>query len=309
LVLGVVIASCTAPSERPPVDAPDLRSLLPAPPSATEWAIVAGPLEFDAETLFEHLNGGAERYLGHGFRGLTWARYQLGDDALGSVEIEVFDMGTKEGAFGIYSAIRRSDAEFREWGSEGFRHGTVAAAWRNVVFVHGVADDNRASLTESLEAFVEQVVEAAPGDRSPPEVLAVLPRQGLVPRSECLVARALLGHAFLPGGLTASYRTDGATTHVFVCDLESPRSATAALEKLQTHHGLRGRLSQSSPAETWEGFEFDDPVLGQGEVRRSGRWIAGGYGDAVREDRRRILDQLEKRLAVSDATPGVLSGS
>jgi len=293
----LLLSSCAPSPEQMPTSEIELVELLPASSTLGAWVVAAGPLEFTADNLYERLNGGAERYIGHGFRRLVWIRYQHGDDNLASVEVELFDMGSKEGAFGIYGALRDPEVEVRSWGSEGFRRGTVAAAWQQVVFVHGVADDDRPDLTEKLESFVEQIVESAGGDRSPPEILSVLPQRDLVPRSERLVARDLLGHGFLPGGLTANYRIGDTTGTLFLCDLGTSRAAVAALEALQTHHRRNGHLTGVPRATTSEAFEFDDPVRGHGEVRRNGHWIAGVFGETQPEDRRRVLDQLAERLA------------
>ena len=70
-----------------------------------------GPRIYDSETLFEYLNGGAPLYLDFGFQSMVHARYQLGDDSLSSVTIDVYDMGSDLGAFGLYRSARPPEAE------------------------------------------------------------------------------------------------------------------------------------------------------------------------------------------------------
>ncbi len=145
-----------------------------------------GPSSFSPDTLWEYLNGGAPRYEAYGFERLVHSRYQLGEDPLASVIADVYDMGSALGAFGIYRSIRPSDAVVRTWGAEGYRSGTVAAAWKGAVFVHAAADDERPELIEAMEMIVSRVCDRADGGLMPPPILDSLPPKGLVPYSERL---------------------------------------------------------------------------------------------------------------------------
>ena len=107
-------------------------------------------------------------------------------------------------------AAARREAEARDWGAEGYRSGTVAAAWKGSVSIHAEADEDQPELIEAMESLVAQVaksvVPAAPRSR---RSSILLPREGLVPLSERIVAKDLMSHAFLPGGVLATYRGGG----------------------------------------------------------------------------------------------------
>ena len=90
----------------------DLEGLLPSAAVLDDgWRVVDGPTSHGPDTLYEYLDGGAERYVDHGFRRLVHARYQRGDDPLACVTVDVFDMGDALGAFGIFSAGRWNYAD------------------------------------------------------------------------------------------------------------------------------------------------------------------------------------------------------
>ena len=206
-VLAAVVACA---QEKLPTGAEsELENLLPEASSLEGWHLTEGPSSFVPDGLWEYLNGGAPRYQAYGFERLVHSRYQLGDDPLASVIADVYDMGSELGAFGIYRSIRPSDAVVRTWGAEGYRSGTVAAAWKGTVFVHAAADDERPELTETMELLVSQICDGVAGGISPPTILPPLPQEGLVPRSERYVASDLLGHAALGGGVVATYEVDG----------------------------------------------------------------------------------------------------
>jgi hypothetical protein len=297
-VLGVVLAVALGVSVSPraaPSHA-DLARLLPAPDSLGGWRIADGPTEYRSNTLWEYLDGGAPRYLSYGFRRLIHARYQLGDDPLSSVTLDVFDMGDELGAFGIYRAGLPTEALFREWGSEGYRSGTVAAAWRNNVYVHAVADDQRPALVAMLEDIVTGVCDSVVGDPPLLAILDPLPSEARVPRSERYVAVDLLGHAALPGGVFAAYETEDGKGRLFFSDLGTERAADEALGKLHAHYEEGGALGRGIPSVGAGGFRFTDPTLQEGTVVRVGRFVAGVHGGLSWKVQEELLARLVENL-------------
>jgi len=288
----VLLLGCGSESrERTPTDT-DLARLLPAPSSLDGWSAAVGPIEYLPETLYEYLDGAAPRYLEYGFRKLMHVRYELGGDLLASVTLNVFDMGSELGAFGIYRSDMPPDAPAREWGVEGHQSGTVAAAWEGNVYVQAEADDDRPALIGMLERLVARACGEVTGDASLPTILEPLPSDGLVPRSERYVAGDLLGHAFLPGGILATYDIAGHEARLFFSDLGSEALATEAMAQFRTHQSQWGAVVRDVPSIGVGGFQFSDPGLGSGIVVGTSRYVAGIYGDLPYDAQERLLDQL-----------------
>lgn len=288
-VLAALLAC--AQEEPPALIGLDLESLFPKSSSLEGWQLAEGPLSFNPETLWEYLNGGAPRYEAYGFERLVHIRYQLGDDPLASVIADVYDMGSKLGAFGIYRSIRPSDAVIRSWGAEGYRSGTVAAAWKGVVFVHASADDERPDLIETMEMLVSRICDEADGGILPPTILDPLPPQGLIPYSERYVASDLLGHADLGGGVVATYEIDGRRGELFFSELESE---TVAQQALESYRREKDRWAEVADAPA--GFRFQESESGSGTVLRSGRFVTGVHGDLPFEAQDGLLERLIDRL-------------
>lgn len=278
----------------PPV--PRLDALLPAASELEGWRVAEGPVAHGQETLFEYLNGGAERYLSHGFRRLLHVRFQLDDDPLAGVTLDLYDMGSELGAFGIYSAGRWPEVETRPWGVEGYRYETVAVAWKGRVFVHGEADDGRPALLAMLDSLVARAADGAPGDPSPPAILSALPAEGLVAGSERYVPADLLGHSFLPGGVTAIYEIDGRRAEVFFSEVGSEEAAVSALSALREDVSRRGRWTGEVHSLGDGGFRFAASSVGHGTAVRSGAFLAGVQGRLSAEEGRRLLTALLGRL-------------
>ena len=294
LILGCRPVSRKTPSASPTAGsaAPGVTALVPTAAFFEGWTLAEGPLTFRPDTLYEYLDGGAPRYLGYGFREAVHVRYALGGDPQAAVTLDVFDMGSTLGAFGIYSSARPRGVEPRPWGAEGYRVETVAAAWKGLVYVHVQADDERPALVGMTERLVAGVAERAPGETTAPAILRPLPPEGRVPRSERYVARDLRGHAFLPGGVLATYTLDGREAELYFSELKDAAEAEAAVVRLRAHHAQGGGIVGEVRTIRASGFRHEDPTWGSGIVVAAGRFVAGIQGDLPDEAQRRLLNGL-----------------
>ena len=312
LMLVALIIGCGPAAEAPP-RAPveggepgherpgfELAGLIPVPPRGGGWNIVEGPVEHSPEGLWEYLDGGAPRYLTYGFRKLVHVRCQLGDNPHAGITLDIFDMGSELGAFGIYSVGRSPEDPVRPWGEEGHRQGAVAAAWKGSVFVHAVADDEGDETTFLLERLVADVCGKIKGSASRPAILDLLPAEGLVRRSESYIAEDLLGHEFLPGGVLADYVLDGREAQLFYSELSGDGAAAEALARLRRHESGFGGITDEVSAVGDSGFRFKEPGLGSGTVVRVGRFVAGIHGASSEAAQDAVLRRLVARLGPLD---------
>jgi hypothetical protein len=255
--------------------------------------VADGPTLYDSESLFEYLNGGAPLYLDYGFESLTQIRYQMGEDPFASVTLDVYDMGSALGAFGVYRSAVPPGFDAGDWGVEGFRSGTVAAGWQGGIYVHGEADDERPDLVEVLEWAVRSALEGAGGPETLPRELAVLPVEGRIRGSERYVAADLFGHSFLPGGVVARYVSDSGDVELFFSGLPDGAEADEALRRLRSHQVEWGTVGTEITGLGDGGFRFSDPALGPGMVVRSGTFIVGAHGSGEAEKYvRELLESL-----------------
>lgn len=296
VVAVAVLAVGCGSAEEPAGSDSGLGGLLPAASSMEGWQVAEGPRIYDSETLFEYLNGGAPLYLDFGFQSMVHARYQLGDDSLSSVTIDVYDMGSDLGAFGLYRSARPPEAEVREWGAESYRSGTVAAAWKGSISIHAQADDDRPELIEAMENLVAQIAKSVVGGTSLPQIVDLLPSERLVPRSERIVAKDLMSHAFLPGGVLGTYEVAGNEGTVYFSELANGTAVTEAMAGLRAHHEQWGEIGGDIDSIGDGGFHFSDPGLGSGAVVSAGPYIVGVHGDLPTEVQMELLGRLVDRL-------------
>jgi hypothetical protein len=296
LLAAALVACRGAPPSRPATPGLDLDGLLPDQAALAGWRIADGPVRYTPENLYEVLDGGAERYVGYGFERMLRVRYRPADEADLTVTLDLFDMGSELGAFGIYSSGRSPDSAFEGWGVQGYRSGTIAAAWKGRLFVHAEADEERPALLEMAARLVRDACERVEGAASRPAVLAALPIGGLVAHSERWVASDLLGHECLPGGVLASYAIEGGRGELFFSDLGSTNAAAGALAELRAHYQGTGATLDAAPAIGAGGFSLREATLGAGTVIASGRFVAGVHGTLPQKAQERLLTDLAAQL-------------
>ncbi len=246
-------------------------------------------VEYTPDTLFEYINGAARMYLSYGFVELTHARYLHGEDANITIDLDIYDMGSKLGAYGIYTNGRPPDVDTQEWGSQGYRSGKIAVAWKGRLCIRAAGSAE----TPQLEAIVAAVAAKAPGDTSLPDLALLLPHEGLVANSDRYVARDLLGHSFLPGGMLARYKVGKEEFSLFLCEFESSDEAGGALARLRDYEQQEGQETGDAGGLGDEAFKARDPGLGHMLVARSGHFVAGVWGWSSEEPARRILLKLQ----------------
>lgn len=248
------------------------------PPAAAETT------EYTPDTLFEYINGAARMYLSYGFVGLTHARYHRGKDGSVDIDLDIYDMGSKLGAYGIYSNGRPPRVETQNWGSQGYRSGKIAVAWKGRLYIRAAASAE----TPELETMVAAVAAKAPGETTLPRLARLLPADGLVTNSDRYVARDLLGHSFLPGGMLARYRVGEEEFSLFLCEFESPDEARQAMSSLRGYEEKEGVVLGPFRA----GFTAEDPGLGRMIVTGAGSFVAGTWGGSSEKDMQRLLLRL-----------------
>jgi len=294
ILMGVALAAGSLGQEgRESIEVTDL---LPRP-DLPGWQLAGETSEYSPDSLYEYLDGAAPQYLSYGFQRLVSARYSYQGDDLRSVTLDLFEMQSPLGAYGIYSSGRPRSASLRDWGTEGYRSGTIAAAWSRNFYVHGSADEEDSTLVEFLERVVSGAIDSVRGESELPWMVRVLPARSRVPLSDRYVGKDLLGHSFLPGGLLAEYQLEDEVRGVlFVSDLRTSTRAREACELLLEYESNRGSVLDESVVEDTTFRWVKDPGMGVGAFGQVNRFVAGLWGTSETQEAKALLTELIRNL-------------
>jgi len=266
----------------------------PAASLLQDYALTA-TRAYNADNLYEYINGQAPRYIQFGFKALTVAEYESDGDAAPLV-VDVYDMGGRRNAYGIFADSRPVEEPTLRMGSEGYASGNTAAFWQGPFYVRVAAlgdIDLGARVLEAARETAGWIKHDAGGLRE----FAAFPTENLVEDSLSYQKSGAFGLAHLDETFVADYRTEGQTYQLFFSDPGSSEDARESLrlhaEFLEENGGKAESLEGADEALLWG----TDPYLGPTLLIARGKVVAGCIGLADRAETEVCVRELALRAA------------
>ena len=252
-------------------------------PEVNGWAQAGEVLTYDADNLWEYINGAAELFVEYDMQTCRTADLSSGDL---TVTVDLYDMGTPLNAFGIFVRERPAPGTSLPNATEA----TVSPPYQALLLkgatyvkVNAIEGElGEASGRELLEALAA----ALPGQTTYPAELGLLPEAGKIAGSEGYKREAFLGLTELKRCLYAEYTGEGEETYqafvVLPPEGSSPASAWEAL------------------AGAWESMQHEGrtilytevPYRGLAGVVQTDRSVVGVAGAADRDELLKRLENL-----------------
>lgn len=236
LVILLAVSAMPVAAQPPGVDVPALDG----------WAAVDEQYRYGRDDLWEYINGAAELFLSYGFRELTVADFERGDEAL---TVSVYDMGAPLDAYGVYETEKPDKAEVvADAGSAAL----VQPPYRGLMikdryYVKIEAGGGDVS-AEAFAGALRDVAAGLPGeDGLPPELLA-LPETDRVPGTVSFTGSDYLGLEDLASCLHADYRNaEGVEYGLFVMTPTEAFLGNASGKWKESSHGDQRVFSRKIP--------------------------------------------------------------
>jgi len=204
---------------------------------------------FNADNLFEKINGRAESFIQYDVKGMAYTSYHpVGDDS-GDVQLYIFEMGSQLKALGKYGSEKPDDAETVAIGSEGYTSAGSVFFYAGAYYTQLVSnkDDPKYAMfalelarrvaarqmpaqTAAAEGSGGKTAKAA----ATPEGLFSLLPAGPKRSSPKYVAQDVFGYSFLSDVFMADYQEGSSTWQGFLRPYSSPEEAKAVFEKYVT---------------------------------------------------------------------------
>jgi hypothetical protein len=267
-------------------------SILPPPGLVKGWTYAAPPESFDPETLYEYIDGKARAYLDYGFVRLDHVQFSPSTQPDLLIDVDLYDMGSPVGAFGIYSLERGDDLPLHYRKRLGYRVGSNRFFWKGRYYAVIASPDSSRQTIEAvlaISSFVEASLPAAP-DGIP--LLAAFPQEGKVPESEQYFAVNLMGHEFMGAGFLAAYQEKGNRFKLFISPKESSAASTTAYESLKAALSESGEFIAEEGGLGESAFLAQDAYLGKWLVFITGDYVAGAVSFDDLSFARRLLTTL-----------------
>ena len=296
-MLAVLAVACgrvgeiAPPAVRAPSTLRDVVEKMDGPPG---YSVRSDPAFFNQDNLHEAINGMAPEYISYGCEALGMTEWTKAGKPDEKVQMEIYDMGSPLGAFGIYSRAHVGNGEFCDVGEEAAVTEDSLELSRGRYYVRLMGPMDARSVLEAMAR--SWVLQVAPGPR-PESFYRILPGEGRIPRTERWMPEGAFGMDFLRRVWIARYRVGDREVELFLTPFEGEDAAQSALD------AFRETMAKQSPQPApgaYPGFVYEDQWIGRVGVFRIGRTLA----IVVRYDDSAGMQSLLGKIAAASTAAG-----
>jgi hypothetical protein len=159
-----------------------LRELAQGLPEAIEnWNKSSDLAMYDSDNLYTYINGGAELYISFQFINLVSQSYQNEEDE--EIQIDIFDMGLSQNAYGIFSHSRETVDDFVGADIDSEYAGGLLTFWKGQYYISILAYPETESKKLVVQKLARRIGEQIQGPSVKPQLVNLLPKDSLQPYS------------------------------------------------------------------------------------------------------------------------------
>lgn len=285
-------SAATSPGSTVP---PQLLALLPKTNDVPGWEMSTAPRAYDADTLFELIDGAADGFLTYGFQAVVAADYkQAGTGA--EVTIEAYQMKDPLNAFGKYAEERSPDATFLQVGHEGYADGTTLNFWSNQYYVKITAFEEKDAIAQEMAKLATSVASKVATPGAEPAELSWFPKDGQIPHTGKYIPKDVLAQSYLNDGFEVHYKGGTKESRLVLVGTDSTAAAGEALTRYRQSVAKNGKDVRDVAAPGDGGFVGKDSYYGNVVAVRAGNRLAVALGVASEEAGRKQLADLVRNL-------------
>jgi len=249
-------------------------------PEIEGWTRVGAMSQYDADNLWEYIDGAAEMFVDYDVQTCRTADLTSGDV---TVTVDLYDMGTPLNAFGVYKQESAGDGvQLADAVEAVIAPPYQALLLKGATYVKVNAVEGE--LTEAIaHDLLDAVAAALPGETTYPSELSLLPEDGKISGSEGYRRRGFLGLTELSDCIYAEYGGEGeATWRGFVVPVSLDASSI-----------------WDTLAEQWDSLEHDGRTVLFREIPYGGlvgvtRTEQGIWGVSGAADQAELLGRLDR---------------
>ena len=209
------------------------------PSGVSGWKWDGKQTNYNTRTIFDYINGAAELYLAYGFQKLSVRRFEKTGQP--PIIVEIYEMGSSEDAYGVFSFERQDENAAIGQGSE--FGGGLLRFWKGKFFVSVYAEGEGPEVESAILSVGRAVDKSLRQSGAEPNLVAYLPGReaGLVEKSiRFLRSHVLPNQRFFVShqnilnlsrqteAVLAQYLRDKQKTHLLLVRYPDSKESTAA---------------------------------------------------------------------------------
>lgn len=259
-------------------------------PSVPGWTVSLESRVYDANDLWDIIDGAADLYLEYAFIDLHLARYKTPDGR--EVKVECYRHRDAENAFGIYAAERSPEYHFIRIGAQGYQQTSVLNFVDGEFYLKLSSYQSDSASVHDLQTIARALESHVKRDAVLPSMLGLFPTEGKLDNSEQFIAQNFLGYGFLRSVYTASYASGSVGIKAFIMVKHSPEEADTTLSAYLSKVPKEAMASAGALR-----FDIQDPNNGPISIARQGRYLFGTLNCADASVNTRLMAGLKSTLS------------
>lgn len=225
-----------------------LASMLPLTDLPAGWVVGKSGdkhLEsFNAENLFEKIDGRAESFIQYDVKGMAYTNYHPAGDESNELQLYIFQMGDTLKALGKYGSEKPEEAKALPIGAGGYTSAGSTLFYSGPYYTQIVSTTDDPKFSAFALELAKRIADqqkpkaeagASPGSSGPasstPEAVFALLPAGHGRSTPKYVAQDVFGYSFLSDVFMADYQEAGVTWQGFLRPYATPKEAQAVLDQ------------------------------------------------------------------------------
>ena len=275
-------------------------TILPNSSEIPGWQMANKPYCHSPQNLYKYINGEADFFVAYGFVSLVGANYSSASHSSDSITVDIYDMGDKLNAFGVFQSKRGRESSSLKIGAASFGADGYLVFYKDRYYVEILSFVESEQRKTEHVIIARKVAEKIQGDISPPYELSYLSKLGRIEGSERYVKGGILGHAFLDRGLICDYRLEGDVVSAFVAFFRSSEDAVSSFEEHKDFLRRSGKKCMPLNGFGEYGFVSQEPYHKNILVVQEGSFVLGVYDLLKAQKGIELLKDILKRIKAAN---------
>jgi hypothetical protein len=236
-------------------------------PQIPGWKITQDDPVYNANNLWDIIDGAADLYLEYAFIDLHIARYISADSI--EVKVELYKHASDVDAFGMYSQERDTVYNFIQLGVQGYLQQGVLNFLTGSYYIKMSTYQTGSKAQGAMLTIGRMLVEHLKQNNVMPKLFQVFPAEGKLSKTEQYIAHNFLGYSFLNSTYVVTYK-DSSAFKVFVIESTTSEKTNAMLAKY-FNAVPKEAVTKFAP----DKYQIRDPHNGVIELQVVNRYVCG----------------------------------